>query len=476
MRTTDLANDACRFSLLTALLAYADEDVVSCHMPGHKDGRGALPAARDALGAELYELDKTMIVSQRLDSFFAPRSCLKNTLERLARQVGSDHSRIMLNGARTAFLGLLTAEMVAGRCVGTPRPAAPAVVDAAGMVGTSLRLIPGRCDPRTGFARYPAFDAPGFWEQVRPQPSTIVLRDSLGEDSGLGPLCRLANVTPGGCGRLAIEQCCPTGSPTSFQDTARSALESGAHIVIQHGAAVPALSQVAFMHIKGLASHDILQLDELADVFHVSSVSYPLLASADAAISGITPLPAVGEQLLARAELLRQRLTALDRFQVLATTARACLVVGVDPTRGPRPARVRDYLWTRHGIELGPVGCRGFAVALTPDPLSETSDSRLVAALREVAQFPDETLEAPPPVERCLEAAFPVRDALRQSYTAVAPPEAAGRVAARSILDEDLGLVVVAPGEVVDRETAAWIESHHKQSGNRSARLVRVLT
>ncbi|MCA9709296.1 MAG: hypothetical protein KDK70_25865, partial [Myxococcales bacterium] len=270
-----------------ALLAYAAEDVVSFHMPGHKDGQGFAPGLR-ARWAEVLGRDKTMIVSQRLDSFFTASHCLARTLEALARRAGADRSRIVLDGATGAWLGACLAEAAAGHTLAVARPVPRGLVDAALWAGLLLEVRPGGLDPRTGFACPPSATL------TAGAATSVAVSRPHWSAGPAEPWSALAAHARGRGGCLWVDD--------TLGASADAPAPAGT-VVVEHGPAIASLAQVAFVHVHGLEPEAAARLERMLELVHVSSDSYPLLSSADAAIQAPAYRPSEG-----RLDALRARL------------------------------------------------------------------------------------------------------------------------------------------------------------------------
>ena len=93
--------------LLTAMQAYANDNVVPFHTPGHKMGKGMHASLESVLGRESLALDLALM--HELDDLHEPHGCIKEAQDLAADLYGADHSFFVVNGTTGGIYAMILA-------------------------------------------------------------------------------------------------------------------------------------------------------------------------------------------------------------------------------------------------------------------------------------------------------------------------------------------------------------------------------
>jgi arginine decarboxylase len=234
------------------------------------------------------------------------------------------------------------------------------------------------------------------------------------------------------------------------------------------------LSQTSVLSV-GSDRIDVERLGLCFELEESTSTSALLLSSIDGARAQFVR---DGRELLDRAvraaRLLRERLAAeVPELQVISTERLARLpgVCGVDPTHvlietapiGVTGYEADDWLRDERQIDVELVDHRRLMPLIT-FAHGEAEIDRLVRGLRDLVdqrgKDPDKLDMRPLPTRRELrtEQAMLPRDAFFARTDAVKPKDAVGRVSAELVTPYPPGVPAVAPGEVYNEATVAYLE------------------
>jgi len=90
--------DQTTMPLIEALDAYVRMGKAPFHIPGHKYGRGILPAFRDAIGSQALLRDLASLVGPEIDSLHDASGCIARAKELIADAFDATHSLMLING------------------------------------------------------------------------------------------------------------------------------------------------------------------------------------------------------------------------------------------------------------------------------------------------------------------------------------------------------------------------------------------
>ena len=136
--------------LAEAVLHYAGLGVLPCHTPGHKGGRGAHPMLHRFLTEEGLRADVSL--SAELDDLHAPTGCIRAAEELAAEAYGADAAYFMVNGTTGAIHTMLMASLAPGDVLLVPRNVHRSIVGAMILAGVRPVYLQPEIDTRLGIA------------------------------------------------------------------------------------------------------------------------------------------------------------------------------------------------------------------------------------------------------------------------------------------------------------------------------------
>ena len=136
--------------LADAVLRYAGLGVLPMHTPGHKGGRGAHPVLRRFFTEEGLRSDVSL--SAELDDLHAPTGCIRAAEELAAEAYGADAAYFMVNGTTGAVHTMLMAALRPGEIILVPRNVHRSIVGAMILTGVRPIYMQPEIDTRLGIA------------------------------------------------------------------------------------------------------------------------------------------------------------------------------------------------------------------------------------------------------------------------------------------------------------------------------------
>jgi arginine decarboxylase len=449
--------DHSRAPVLEALAAYHREGQIPFTPPGHKQGRGADPRAREVLGDAVYRSD--LLAMSGLDDRMSGNEVLEHAQELMADAVHADQTFFSTCGSSLSVKSAMLSVAGPHEKLLVGRDAHKSVVSGLILAGIRPIWVEPQWDAERHLAHPPSAGA--FAARFDEHPDA---RGAL-----------VTSPTPyGTCAHLSAiaEECHKRGKPLIVDeawgahlpfhpDLPTWAMDSGADVCVTSVHKMGAgLEQGSVFHLRGeLVDPDVLKARE--DLLGTTSPSVLLYAGLD---GWRRQMVEYGHDLLG---------DALD----LAARTRSELagmgfdVQGRDEFTGPGRARdldplpividladlgtsgyrAADWLREHHRVNLHLADHRRISAQLT---FADDKDTvgQLLAALRDLREnagslrdVPE--VKVPSPAELRLELVVLPRDAFFGPAEQVPADEAVGRVSAEMITPYPPGIPAVLPGE-----------------------------
>lgn len=483
-----------RTPYLDALVAYADREPGRFHVPGHKGGRGADPAVREAFGDALLRLDIPAGI-EGIDVAPDPSHAPFQLAQRLAADAwGARRSWFLVNGGSGGNHAICLALAHFGDRVVVQRNVHSSIIDGLVLSGLRPRFVAPELDPELGIAhclKPESLDA-ALASEPGAVAAMIVSPTYFG---AVADVAALAEVAHGRGVPLVVDEA--WGAHLHFSsELPTSALELGADLVLSSvHKIVGSITQSAILHLGAGGRIDERIVDRAVTLVESTSPNAILTASLDAARRQAA---VHGEELLAEtvASLgeLRERIRGIPGLDVLDDR-----IVGRGGVHAYDPLRlvvdVRGTGATGHRIarmmrEADDINLELFSenVVVAVFGIGERASltgARLVEALERACERVDEEeaeplppfAEPPPwgPTE------LSPRDAFLAPQEVVEFADAEGRIAAESLAAYPPGVPNVLPGELLTRPTLDYIADSVAHGGlvrgasDRTLKTVRVV-
>ncbi|MFC4907011.1 aminotransferase class I/II-fold pyridoxal phosphate-dependent enzyme [Actinomadura gamaensis] len=462
--------DHSKAPVLEALAAYHRRGDVPFTPPGHKQGRGADPRAREVLGDAVYRSD--VLAISGLDDRRSTHGILAEAQKLMADAVHADHTFFSTCGSSLSVKSAMLSVAGPGEKLLVGRDAHKSVVSGLILSGVRPIWVEPQWDPELSLAHPPS--AESFARRFEEHPDA---RGAL-----------VTSPTPyGTCANLAAiaEVCHRHGKPLIVDeawgahlpfhpDLPAWAMDAGADVCVTSVHKMGAgLEQGSVFHLQGdLVDPHVLSARE--DLLGTTSPSVLIYAGLD---GWRRQMVEHGEQLLGDALKLAGRVReavegipgmhvngdefvgpdrAFDRdpLQVIIDIA------GMDGVSGYRAA---DWVREHHHVNLHLSDHRRISAQLTFADDDATADA-LLAALQDVADHADELRGAPPtlvpaPEDLRLELVVLPRDAFFGPAEQVPLDEADGRVAAEMLTPYPPGIPAAMPGERLTRPVLDYLRT-----------------
>ena len=454
--------------LAEALLRYAGFGVLSCHTPGHKGGRGAHPLLHRFFTEEGLRADVSL--SSELDDLHAPTGCIRAAEELAAETYGADAAFFMVNGTTGAVHTMLLAALAPGDVLLVPRNVHRSVVGAMVLTGVRPVYMQPEIDTRLGSAMGVSLRTVerAVCEHPEARAALLVYPTYYGVATELAVIADFLHAQ----GKLLLVDAAH-GAHFAFSDELPpSAMAAGADLSAESThKLLGSLTQTSMLLARG-GRVPTERIRAASGIVQSTSPNEILLASLDLARA---QMAGEGRDCLAAAiraaEELRRCINEIDGLWAFGAEH-----MGADGMAALDPLKIT--------VQVTGLGLSGFAaeeelrrrniaceladarnvLLLLSYADGERETERLFAALRGMAEENAPmcisrgaaSFLALPPIP---ETALVPRDAYfaRSEYVDVGAAE--GRVAAETIVFYPPGIPVLAPGDVIDGATLAYLRA-----------------
>ncbi|BBA95429.1 putative amino acid decarboxylase [Actinacidiphila reveromycinica] len=466
--------DHSRAPVLEALAAYHAEGQMPFTPPGHKQGRGADPRVREALGDEIFRAD--VLATAGLDDRTSSRHVLQRAEALMADAVHADHTFFSTCGSSLSVKAAMLAAAGPHEKLVVSRDAHKSVVSGLILAGIRPVWVEPQWDADLHLAHPPApasYEA-AFEEHPDARGALVTSPTPYGTTADLAEIVRIGHARD-----LPVIVDEAWGAHLPFHPELPTwAMDAGADLCVTSVHKMGSgFEQGSVFHLQG----DRITPGTLAaraDLLGTTSPSVLLYAGLDGW----------------RRQMVEQGAELLDQALTLAAQVRATLdgidgvhVHGRDDFCGPGrghdmdPLQVfvdvselgvtgyqaADWLRARHRINLHVCDHRRVSAQFTYADDAASAD-RLVGALRDLSRTAgspdglepaDRRVEVPTPDRLRLEQAMLPRDAFFGPIESVPAEAAAGRVAAEMLTPYPPGIPAALPGERLDAAVVRYLRT-----------------
>ena len=454
--------------LADAVLRYAGLGVLPMHTPGHKGGRGAHPLLRRFFTEEGLRSDVSL--SAELDDLHAPTGCIRAAEELAAEVYGADAAYFMVNGTTGAIHTMLMAALAPGETILVPRNVHRSIVGAMILTGVHPVYLQPEIDTRLGIAMGVSLHTveAAVREHPEARAALLVYPTYYGVATELSAIADLLHAQ----GKLLLVDAAH-GAHFAFSDALPpSAMAAGADLSAESThKLLGSLTQTSMLLTRS-GRVPTERIRAASGVIQSTSPNEVLLASLDLARAQMAE---EGQERLAAAiraaEELRRSINEIEGLWAFGTE-----YMGADGMAALDPLKIT--------VQVTGLGLSGFAAEeelRRRNVACELADARNVLLLLSYADGARETERlfaafrglaeehapmcisrgaaaflALPPIP---ETALAPRDAYFARSEHVDVGTAEGRVAAETIVFYPPGIPVLAPGDVIDGATLAYLRA-----------------
>ena len=441
-------------SLYHALKAFSQKDRVRFHIPGHKGGRGLAAAwARDAFSLDVTEFDET-------DDLQHPSGILKEAQENAARAFGAGHTFYLTNGSTLGLQAAVLAVCKEGQALLVDRTCHKSVISALILAGVTPVFLSPVFDRKRGL--YTGFFKDQVAQALLEHPDVAGMLLVSPTYYGIcTPLSEIANLLHHNQKILIVDEA--HGAHFCFDSAfPPSALSQGADLVIQSAhKTLPALGQCSLLHLGKDSSIASKTVSDALYLLQTTSPSYLLMSSMEEAIFTMqetSPLP---------------RLRAIERLKQTIRT-RGTLDFADEGTlhRAQDPMRlVIDFRRSRYsGTEAAALlkqhygiypEMADFNTVVCVLTIADTAED--IAALQHALTEIDAAAAEPKAQPICPLPMPRMRCTPREAFMAqketLPLADALGKTAAQIISVCPPGAALTVPGQCIDEETLAFLQT-----------------
>ncbi|MGW2312204.1 aminotransferase class I/II-fold pyridoxal phosphate-dependent enzyme [Actinomadura luteofluorescens] len=462
--------DHSQAPVLDALAAYHREKQLPFTPPGHKQGRGADPRAREVLGDAVFRSD--VLAISGLDDRESGNEVLERAQELMADAVRAEQAFFSTCGSSLSVKSAMLSVAGPGEKLLVGRDAHKSVVS--GLILSGVRPI--WVEPQWDATRHlahppsPAAFAARFREHPDARGALVTSPTPYGTCADLSAIAAVCHEH----GKpLIVDEAWGAHLPF-HEDLPTWAMDAGADVCVTSVHKMGAgLEQGSVFHQQGdLVDPDVLKARE--DLLGTTSPSVLIYAGLDAwRRQMVEHGHALLRDALDLAADVRGRIAAIDGFDVQGREefTGPGLAHDLDPLPvvidiaglGVTGYRAADWLREHHRVNLHLADHRRISAQLTFADDKDTA-AALLAALRDLRSHLDDlrgepAVEVPSPEDLRLELAVLPRDAFFGPAEQVPASEAAGRVCAEMLTPYPPGIPAVLPGERINEPALRYLRS-----------------
>jgi arginine decarboxylase len=461
--------DHSRAPFLEAVAAYHEQDRYGFTPPGHRQGRGADPRARDILGASTFRAD--MLASSGLDDRKSSNKFLADAEELMADAVGADQVFFSTAGSSLSVKAAMLAvaggkgELLIGR------DAHKSVTAGLVFTGVEPRWVQVRYDDTLHLAHPPSPEQlEQAWQRHPDAAGALIVSPT--PYGTCADIAALADVCHRRGKPLIIDEAWGAHLPF-HEDLPTWAMDAGADVCVVSVHKMGAgFEQGSVLHSHGDLI-DAKHLSACADLLMTTSPNTIVYAGIDAwrrqmvehghrllsdalrladrvreQLDGVSGLHVLHDELIG-AEASHE----LDRMQVLIDVS----------DMGISGYQAADWLRENCRIDVGLSDHRRIEATLSMADDAATADRLLDAMNRLVAAAPTlpaaKTVHLPAPGSFDVEPVLTPRDAFFGPTETVPVSEAVGRVCAEQITPYPPGIPALLPGERINTDVLDYLRS-----------------
>lgn len=486
MNFSDATDSEYRLPLTTALLQLNTAGRFSWHMPGHRNGR----QWPDWLLRRLHLLDTTELSGS--DDLLSPTGPALDSLKITSELSGAGWSRYLTAGSTSGILSMLTACPGRGGRILLSSACHQSVMHAAALLDLNIGWISpslwpesssGTEEPMTILPQVSLKDVQLAAENFGKFDAVLLTSpDYYGSCAEIAAISRFAHIYGAA---VLVDEAHGAHLSIDHPDLPVSAMRQGADICVQSlHKTLPALTSAAVIHVSAeaitLERVQIQRLESALKIFHTSSPSFLIAATAEYAVSWLHKYAAgYIDVLIDRIGKLSRHFAGIYRF---APVERAASVDSGCAERDP----LRVIISCQDGRHIGQVA--GILLSLGID--IEFHDLRRLVMIPALDQTEDEFAELTAALEKAyasIDSKEDINTQITELYNldqewrtimstapelSVSPGDtmlrntsekllsfapAAGRTASRPIVPYPPGVAIVWPGEKLTIEKLAFI-------------------
>lgn len=452
--------------ILDRLLKHGKKDMVSFHVPGHKNGKIYERYNYKNFTGQLLSLDVTEIPG--MDNLHGPEDMIKEAQERAAKFYKADHTFFLVDGTSCGIIAMLMAVANPGDKVIVPRDCHKSVIH--GLILGNLIPVyiqPEVC-PDTGIPMgiLPETVERAFKEHPEAKALVITYPNYYGICSDIQEIAKIVHkydkillVDEAHGAHLNLSEVLPV-----------PAIEAGADIAVQSThKTLPAFTQASMLHVKS-RKVNVDRLKMMLAMQQSTSPSYLLIASLDMART-----IAEGEgkflmdQLLGHIEHFKKQIAAIGKIKILDQRLVGRLgVKAVDATKlvidmtelGISGTLLEELLRTKYHIQVEMANMSAI-VAVSTIGNDRRDFERFIHALMGIKDgkgISHRHIEVPLYSYRIPPMRLTPRQSLYMEKAAVDFANSSGKISGEYLIPYPPGIPLLCPGEEITEEVIQYVQ------------------
>ncbi len=450
--------------IIDQLLKLHKQELVSFHMPGHKNGRIFDRFNYKNFKDVLPYLDTTEIPGT--DNLHKPMEVIKKSQQRASEVFKSEETFFLVNGSTAGIYSMIMAATSPGDKLIINRNCHQSVINAMILGNCSPIFINPEMDIHQGFALGISPERVEAALKEHPEAKAVVIT----YPTYYGVACdlkKIAETVHKYDKILLVDEA--HGAHLGLSDKLPpTALECGADVVVQSThKTLPAFTQSSMLHIQG-SRIDREKLRFMLRLHQSSSPSYLLLASLELALMIYdTQGKYLMENLLEQIEDFNYKAKKQGILYTRQNTVGQGSVYATDPTklwlslqhRNITGYQLNSRLREEYSIQMELSNLYGVLAIATIGNIRGDFD-RLHRALEAIAKVPGNTKlkDLPPFTFRLPEAVYSPRQAVYLPKQQIPLEESEGCVSGEYIIPYPPGIPLLIPGETISNEIIQYIK------------------
>ncbi len=438
-------------TLFEHLIGYSDKNRVSFAMPGHKGGRGF---DRD-FSNSIAKIDVTEL--EDTENLHSPGEVISAAKKKLSEIYKSDESFFLTGGSTEGIHIMLHSVFKKGRVL-INRGCHRSSVNCCALSGIEPVFIPQKIHPELLIPMPPEVEEVKRLISEKEVDAVLITSPDyygqLCDVEKFADLCHKHNIP------LLVDEA--HGAHLAAKGLSGGAIEKGADMAVQSAhKTLNALNQAAYLHINSTLI-DKKRVESLTSMIGTTSPSYPIVASAELALSGLfddgwndlcSYIEEKKAQLKKNTKIIMPE-GSCDRARIVFGFSRYD-ISGFD---------VFDILRNRFGIDAEMADAHNVVMIATPSNTKEEIDLLFEAAECIADNTPlsdkERRVEQPP----FAESVMSVRAAFLSCGESVPLKDAVGRISKTTVSAYPPGIALIAFGEPITAEMVEYI-AYLKEKG-----------
>ncbi|QXM07057.1 aminotransferase class I/II-fold pyridoxal phosphate-dependent enzyme [Crassaminicella indica] len=450
--------------ILKRLTALAKENIVSFHVPGHKNGKAYRGYKDHIFNNALLALDVTEIPGT--DNLHAPEDMIKKAQERAAKFFKADHTFFLINGTSTGNISALMAVANPNEKVIVPRDCHKSVMNGCILGG----LIPVYINPKVSKEHNISMGIEAetvekaILENKEVRAVVLTYPNYYGICSDIEAIAKVVHKY----NKILIVDEAHGAHFNLSKELPIPAIEAGADIVIQSThKTLPSFTQASMLHVKS----ERVNIDRLRFMLRMnqsSSPSYLLMSSLDEARAIVESEGRVlMNELLENINKFHEKISNIKGIKVLDKSLIGRYgIKDIDRTRivldmtdfGISGTSLEKLLRDEYGIQMEMSDIKHIVAVCTIGNDAKDFEKLLKALISIKKKREVRKIETIPLLASIPKMCIPPREAAFCNKRSIPFKQSSGKISGEYIIPYPPGIPIICPGEEITQEIIDYVE------------------